>query len=278
MNPNAAKEIKTMKLYTDVDRVYNELKELGYSRTDPLKVEDVCKVDEWHYKGTAAVDDAIKILRINKEHTVLDFGSGLGGPARHLAANTGCHVVALELQEDMHESAIDLTKRCGLSDKVKLQCGDILKLEHSESYDFLVSWLVILHIEDRKTLFKKCLDLLKPGGKIYIEDYYKLADISPSIAEDLKEAVYVSYLPTKEEYIKQMADEGFTNIQFDDLTGTWRPHVKERYQNALANRERNVRVLGEVSFEEILYFFSKISGVFESGSVGGCRIVASKAQ
>ncbi|EDO28014.1 predicted protein, partial [Nematostella vectensis] len=83
----------------------------------------------------------------------------------------------------------------------------------SESYDFLVSWLVILHIEDRKTLFKKCLDLLKPGGKIYIEDYYKLADISPSIAEDLKEAVYVSYLPTKEEYIKQMADEGFTNIQ-----------------------------------------------------------------
>lgn len=49
---------------------------------------------------------------------MLDFGSGLGGPARYMANKTHCHVTAVEIQEELNEIALDLTKRCELSDRV----------------------------------------------------------------------------------------------------------------------------------------------------------------
>lgn len=60
---------------------------------------------------------------------MLDFGSGIGGPARYLVSQTQCEVLALEIQPDLNDTAIDLTARCGLSDKLKLQSGDVLKLD-----------------------------------------------------------------------------------------------------------------------------------------------------
>ena len=62
-------------------------------------------------------------------HKALDIGSGIGGPARHLAATTGCHLMALELQEDLHKVASDLTKRCKLEDKVTHICGNFLRMD-----------------------------------------------------------------------------------------------------------------------------------------------------
>ena len=34
------------------------------------------------------------------------------------------------------------------------------------SYDFIVSWLVFLHIPDKKSIFERCFHNLKPGGKM----------------------------------------------------------------------------------------------------------------
>ena len=58
---------------------------------------------------------------------VLDVGAGLGGPARYLAARCRCHVVAIELQADLHHTSLDLTRRCGLADNVRHVHADFLK-------------------------------------------------------------------------------------------------------------------------------------------------------
>ena len=36
----------------------------------------------------------------------------------------------------------------------------------ADKFDFLVSWLVFLHIVDKKQLFQQCFYSLKPGGKM----------------------------------------------------------------------------------------------------------------
>ena len=57
--------IKSMKLYNHVDRVYNELKELGKNDSEPLLVEELTNFDQLHYYGTTAIDFAInKIGRL----------------------------------------------------------------------------------------------------------------------------------------------------------------------------------------------------------------------
>lgn len=65
----------------------------------------------------------------SSSHKVLDFGSGLGGPARFIASQTKCHVYAMELQSDLDKTALDLTTRCGLGDLLTHKVGDILKPE-----------------------------------------------------------------------------------------------------------------------------------------------------
>ena len=62
----------------------------------------------------------------SSKHNILDIGSGLGGPGRYIVHKTGCSLMAVELQGDLHDVAQDLTKRCGLAKKMTHFCGNIL--------------------------------------------------------------------------------------------------------------------------------------------------------
>ena len=136
-------EIKSMKLYNFIDRVYNELKELGKEIEGDLSIDELSSFDQLHYHGTESIDFTIEKLGINSNSRVLEIGSGIGGPSRYLAQATGAKVTALELQEDHHLVGIDLTKRCGLENNVEHLCGDFLDMSlPAENYDAVVSWLI----------------------------------------------------------------------------------------------------------------------------------------
>ena len=77
--------IKSMKLYNFIDRVYNELKELGKETKGELSVNELSSFDQLHYHGTEAIDFVIEKFKIEHNFKVLEIGSGLGGPARYLA-------------------------------------------------------------------------------------------------------------------------------------------------------------------------------------------------
>ena len=150
--------IKSMKLYNHVNRVYNELRELGKNNSDPLYIEEFSKIeffDQLHYHGTKAVNFCIKKLNIDSSMSILEIGSGIGGPARHIANETGATVFALELQPDQNKLASDLTDRCGLSQKVIHVCGDVLTHNlNGNKFDAIVSWLALYHIKDHDTLLQ----------------------------------------------------------------------------------------------------------------------------
>ena len=101
-------DIKSMGLYHHVDRVGSEVRDLGRSDDEPLRADELTAFDQLHYHGTEAVDEAVRSTGINQRSAVLEVGSGLGGPARHLASTTGAAVIALELQDDHHLSLIHI--------------------------------------------------------------------------------------------------------------------------------------------------------------------------
>ena len=100
-----------MKLYQNVDRIFNELKAINKDKSKSLNVHDLFKFDQLHYNGTKAVDFAIKKTKINKNKLVLEIGSGIGGPARYIGYKTKSLVTALELQKDQNKVAKILTKK-----------------------------------------------------------------------------------------------------------------------------------------------------------------------
>ncbi len=273
------KDIKRMNLYHKPQRIYNELEARGLNKDAPLNVHDLSSFDQYHYLGTDSVDDAINSLNIGSEDTVLEIGSGIGGPARYLAEKTGCHVTALELQRELNDIAFDLTQRCRLSHRVKHVCGDILEFnEENISFDYVVSWLAFLHIPDRNSLLSKCYDVLKADGKMFIDDYYRRGEFKDNELAVLSNDISCDYLPSKDDYKKQLIDKGFTEVEIVDKTDSWKNFVQERKEKFIQTRESQIEIHNHIVVDELEDFFEKVSWLFNGGNLGGLRIIAKKTR
>src|SRR4051794_13699030 len=118
--------IRSMPLYTYLDRIEKGLAAQGIGPADAIPPERLFPLDQWHYHGTEGIRAAAEQLGLSPGSCVLDVGSGIGGPARYLAHTYGCFVTALELQPELNAIAVDLTQRCGLAGRVSHVCGDAL--------------------------------------------------------------------------------------------------------------------------------------------------------
>lgn len=92
--------IKTMLLYSHIDRIWNELREVGYDDTTAkvIPVELLNKFDCLNYGGAGGAARSVAVLGLDSSQRVLDVGAGLGGPARCVSAVSGAQVTGIELQ------------------------------------------------------------------------------------------------------------------------------------------------------------------------------------
>jgi hypothetical protein len=60
-----------MKLYNNVERIFNELREIGKSTSDTLLAEDLAKFDQLHYHGTDAIDKILLNLQPTEYHWLI---------------------------------------------------------------------------------------------------------------------------------------------------------------------------------------------------------------
>lgn len=266
-----------MKLYHQVGRVFRELDALGIRDGDPIPIEKLVAYDQYHYRGTDSVDEAIEKLELDATRHVLEVGSGIGGPARYLAHRSGCRVTALELQPDLNATAETLTRRCGLSDRVTHSCGNILDgVADGATFDALASWLTFLHISDRESLYRRCFEALKPGSFLFAEDYFERGPLSAQEQATLQAEVYCEFVPSLTDYTTQLRGAGFDDIELTDMTGTWIPFVKERKEDFFRRRERNLQVHGADIVNGLEEFYTSIVALFEGGNLGGVRVIAKK--
>ena len=274
---NDSLNIKSMKLYNNVDRIFNELREIGKSTSSSLLVEDLTKFDQLHYHGTDAIDIFIEKLEINEKTKILDVGSGIGGPARYIADKTGAEITAIELQSDQNNLAKDLTKKCGLSNKVNHICGDILDYDFkNQTFDAVVSWLTLYHIANHEILLKKLFDLLNPNGFFYTEDITSRINLSDADRKEIKKEIYGIHLPYFDNYISNLEQNGFKLIFSEDMSSSWTDFTKERIKKYNSEKERNIRVHGKEVYDSLNLFYNFVGQYFSNGKLGGIRVIAKK--
>ncbi len=264
-----------MKLYDQVRRIYNDLAAVGVGPSDRLAVDQLTPFDQYHYFGTQAVDAAIASLHLQPGMRVLDIGSGLGGPARYIAERCRAHVVAIDLQPDLHEVATDLTGRCGLAGLVEHRCADILGGWNDEPFDAIVSFLCFLHIPNRARLFEVCRSALRAGGGMYIEDYGRRREPTADEATALRVKVQCVDLPTPAEYVAELYRAGFGDVDLHDVTADWLSFTASRLDMFRRARDRNVAVHGSDVVDGLDDFYATVAGLFEVGLIAGLQITAS---
>jgi sarcosine/dimethylglycine N-methyltransferase len=131
-----------------------------------LAPEQLSTLDQFHTRGLAATADLAKLADINADTAVLDIGSGIGGPARFLAATYGCRVKGVELSEPFVDAARYLTERTRQSGQVSFEIASALQLPFVDGRFDLV-WLqhVAMNISERAQLYREIRRVLKSGGR-----------------------------------------------------------------------------------------------------------------
>ena len=272
-------DIKSVKLYTHVGRIYRELGELGKTVEAPLSVDELSAFDQLHYHGTQALDVAMAMIGVDGQQRWLEVGSGLGGPARYLAAYSDLHVTALELQPDQHEVACSLTARCGLGGRVEHVCGNFLEFERAPgSFDAIVSWLALYHIPERPRLLENCHALLAPGGCFYTEDLTARGDIEDAQRKLLERDLYAITLRRIDQYQQDLENAGFAVELCKSMSSDWAEFVRVRLAAFRADRARHLRVHGEAAVNAMTDFYSAVNRHFQSGKLGGLRLCARKLE
>ncbi len=268
--------IAAVPLYTQLERVDRGLAGLGIGPGEPIAPEQLFSLDQWHYHGTDAIRAAADHFGLGPASRVLDIGSGIGGPARFLASTFGCHVTALELQPNLHEIAVDLTRRCGLGERVTHLCGDALVHPLPEAaFDAVVSWLAVLHIPDRPRLFARMARTLRPGGGCYIEDLCMRAPFGEEDLRDLHEIVFGTTVTGIDDYAADARSAGFVDVVATDMTSDWGPFAAERLTAWRQNHAAYAQTHGEAAYAAQELFYRVIARLYDGGSLGGVRLVAS---
>jgi sarcosine/dimethylglycine N-methyltransferase len=245
-----------------------------------LQYTQLLPYDQHHYYGTQAIDDLVRELGISEASRVINVGSGLGGPARYLAGRYGCQVLACELQDDLHRTASELTARCDLSGRVHHVAGDFLQISQhlaTGGYDFIVSWLTVLHIADRAELFKNCYSLLRPGGVFFAADFFQNGRLTHEEWRTLRDDVGCpSMVGSLDAYSNELELAGFKVIKVEDMTSNWRGYTKDRSLQFATDHEALSDVLGEDVYLNLKRFYDIVAALYNGGNLGGLHVYAQK--
>ena len=155
---------------------------------------------------------------LGPEHSVLEFGSGMGDACEYIASHFGSRVTGVEIGTQQIERARERHGDSRLRGYDFVQ-ADFLNWQPPERYDAVYFLEMLPIIEDCRTLLEKIHSWLVPGGAIAMSDIVAGPDLSDEDREFLwVEDGVVHSLPTQEERLAMIRDVGFHDLDVTDIT------------------------------------------------------------
>ncbi len=156
--------------------VLDALREAGRD-TEKISIDDLAGIDEFHALGRPATMALAELAGIGAGTQVIDVGSGLGGPARFLAARLGARVTAVEPTARFRATCAELNRRTGLEDFVSTVEGSATQLPVADA-SMEVAWMqaVAISVADKRAMAGELRRVLRPGGRLAFFDSHARGD------------------------------------------------------------------------------------------------------
>ncbi len=186
---------------------------------DHLAPDDLAPVDEFHGGQRPATIRLAELLGLSGTERVLDVGSGLGGPSRFLAWRYGVQVSGVDLTAEFVRIAEMLTRRTGLEGLVDYRQGNALDLPFDDaSFDAVWSQNAAMNIADRDLLYREMRRVLKPGGKLALQEVAAGPGGPPHFPVQWAREPAISFLFSADETRAKLEAAGFRVITWQDTT------------------------------------------------------------
>jgi ubiquinone/menaquinone biosynthesis C-methylase UbiE len=192
-----------------------------------LTPQQLAALDQFHTRGVAATAELARLAGIGAGMSVLDAGSGIGGPARFLAATTGCRVAGVDLSEPFTEAARYLTTRTGQDGQVWFDTASALALPFADGrFDAVLLQHVAMNIADRPGLYRELRRVLRPGGRFATYDIVR-AGGEPHYPVPWARTPQTSFLLDAGATREAVEAAGFRTLAWQDDTEAARAWVKQ---------------------------------------------------
>jgi sarcosine/dimethylglycine N-methyltransferase len=191
----------------------------GGKDPDRLSINDLGQIDEFHLRGRAATTGLADLAAVQAEDHLLDIGAGLGGPARLLAQNYGCHVTTVDLSADYCETAEWLNSATGLSERITVVHADALNLPFLDgSFNVVWSQHAQMNIADKTRFYREARRVLKDGGRLAIWDIIA-GPVQPiHFPVPWADTPDLSFLAQSDQLRHRLQEAGFEITAWNDLT------------------------------------------------------------
>jgi sarcosine/dimethylglycine N-methyltransferase len=155
--------------------------------------------------------------RLGPGSTVLDLGSGYGGPARYLAGRFGCRVVALNISVPQNERHRRTNAERGLDGLIEVVTGSFQDIPYPAGhFDVVWSQEAFCHSPDRHALLGEAARVLAPEGELVFTDLMAADTTPPQRLRPVVSRLEVDAFATPGFYRRELAALGLTDLVFDD--------------------------------------------------------------
>ncbi|MEX5576811.1 class I SAM-dependent methyltransferase [Pseudophaeobacter sp. A-200-2] len=182
-----------------------------------LTVEQLSPVDHFHARGFPATVELADALPIKNGDTLIDIGSGLGGPARYLSKRFNCNVDGVDITASFVEAANKLSALIGMDEAVKCQHGDGQKLPFDDqAFDGGYTQHVTMNVPDREVFFAEAYRVLKPGAFFALTEH-GLGEVGePHHPVPWSADGSGAYLMRPADTVAALVKAGFTDVEVTD--------------------------------------------------------------
>jgi len=219
---------------------------------------------------TRKMDLALDAIEVKPGDRVLEVGGGWGAFSEH-AAKRGIDVTTTTLAVESERYLKGLFEREQLPVKVVRQ--HIFGYTSDQKYDAIVNMGVTEHLPDYKTTLAKYAELLRPGGRVYLD---ALAMRRKHVVSTfMKRYIYPgnSAPLLLHQYLKQVAHSPFELLSVEDDRHNYYLTCREWAVRLDARREEIVERWGEPLYRRFRLFLWGSAAGFDTGMVQAYRWV-----
>jgi len=203
-------------------------------KLDALQATDLSYIDEFHLLGREATLRLAAQMKLDQRARVLDIGSGLGGTARTLAAEYGCHVTGIDLTPAYCEVASALSDWVGLGGLTSFQLGDATSLPFADHrFDAAISQHAAMNIAARDRLYAEARRVLVADGRFAVFDILQGEGGEALYPAPWAREPSISHLVTREQMQRLLGDAGFEILDVRDSTDESLDWLRARSSRAI---------------------------------------------
>ena len=217
---------------------------------------------------TRKMDLALDAIAVRPGDHVLEVGGGWGAFAEH-AARRGINVTTTTLSRESERFLTELFERENLPVRVVRQ--HIFGYSADRRYDAIVNMGVTEHLPDYRTTLRKYAELLRPGGRVYLD---ALAMRRKHIASTfMKRYIYpgASAPLLLHQYLRQVAHSPFELLSLADDRHNYYLTCREWAKRLDAAQEKIVANWGEPLYRRFRLFLWGSAAGFDTGLVQAYR-------